>query len=353
MRITSIFSTLIFCFGMITLLPASTVGQEADFFWSMHNLNEGAVNRPIDEEFEQGESSSIYLYYSTNGPSESDLTTGFFLDIESGNSGVIEFVGAETFDFELTVSGTPIGIYRLDSDGIGGAAGSTATVTADAIQGLAAFTILGNGIQSANGGSGVFLDAGYDEFADAYLVARVDFNVIGPPGFITQIRIGSGTGLVVNGSKVLKPTFNCATLRVFDDALCGAFDTGSCEIQSPPTGDVNNDGVTNLLDVSPFVDAIVSGQYVYEADLNQDSSVDLLDVSPFIDLITGDPGEPFPGDVDCNGRLNLLDIQPFIQVLNGGVDTDECSIAMSDVNGDGNVDLLDLAPMINLLLELN
>ena len=51
-------------------------------------------------------------------------------------------------------------------------------------------------------------------------------------------------------------------------------------------GDVNGDGVINLLDVAPFV-AAISGEYDAAADINCDGSVDLLDVDPFIELLDG------------------------------------------------------------------
>ena len=52
-------------------------------------------------------------------------------------------------------------------------------------------------------------------------------------------------------------------------------------------GDVNMDGMVNLLDVAPFVEVLVGGGFSCEADANQDGMVDLLDVAPFIDLISG------------------------------------------------------------------
>ena len=52
-------------------------------------------------------------------------------------------------------------------------------------------------------------------------------------------------------------------------------------------GDVNLDGLVNLLDVAPFVDAISSGEYDIFADTNFDGSVNLLDVQPFVDLLAG------------------------------------------------------------------
>ena len=52
-------------------------------------------------------------------------------------------------------------------------------------------------------------------------------------------------------------------------------------------GDVNCDGVINLLDVAPFKDLINSGGFDPKADTNGDGSINLLDVSPFIELISG------------------------------------------------------------------
>ena len=52
-------------------------------------------------------------------------------------------------------------------------------------------------------------------------------------------------------------------------------------------GDVNCDGVVDLLDVSPFVDLITSGEFSSKGDINQDGVVDLLDVGPFVALLTG------------------------------------------------------------------
>ena len=53
------------------------------------------------------------------------------------------------------------------------------------------------------------------------------------------------------------------------------------------TGDVNRDGVVNLLDVGPFVDLIASGNFQQEADINGDAQVNLLDVGPFVELLVG------------------------------------------------------------------
>ncbi len=52
-------------------------------------------------------------------------------------------------------------------------------------------------------------------------------------------------------------------------------------------GDVNCDGIVDLLDVAPFVELLTMGGFNAKADINQDGFVDLLDVSPFVDLLIG------------------------------------------------------------------
>ena len=51
-------------------------------------------------------------------------------------------------------------------------------------------------------------------------------------------------------------------------------------------GDVNLDGHVNLLDVTPFINLLSSGQFQAEADMNCDGSVNLLDVSLFVELLS-------------------------------------------------------------------
>ncbi len=52
-------------------------------------------------------------------------------------------------------------------------------------------------------------------------------------------------------------------------------------------GDVNNDGIIDLTDISAFVAAVTGGPYVCEADINADGMVTLLDISLFVAILTG------------------------------------------------------------------
>ncbi len=51
-------------------------------------------------------------------------------------------------------------------------------------------------------------------------------------------------------------------------------------------GDVNCDGLVNLLDVQPFVDLIAGGDYNPKADFDGNGFVNLLDVGPFIGVLS-------------------------------------------------------------------
>jgi hypothetical protein len=66
-----------------------------------------------------------------------------------------------------------------------------------------------------------------------------------------------------------------------DDVRIVAQDFGA-----PLLGDVNMDGVVDLLDVGPFVIVLTRGTYLAEADINGDGNVDLLDVGPFVDILS-------------------------------------------------------------------
>ena len=52
-------------------------------------------------------------------------------------------------------------------------------------------------------------------------------------------------------------------------------------------GDVNQDGMVDFLDITPFIAVVTGGGFQFEADTNGDGEVDFLDIVPFINLLTG------------------------------------------------------------------
>ena len=52
------------------------------------------------------------------------------------------------------------------------------------------------------------------------------------------------------------------------------------------SGDVNADGLVNLLDVNPMIELLTTGTYQVQADINLDGAVNLADVQPFVALLS-------------------------------------------------------------------
>ena len=124
---------------MIVILAAPVLqAQQSDFFWSLRDLNQGAVNEPMMETVEKGQSVSLYLYFSTTGPSEAEIDVGAILDIAASQEGIIQFVSAETFDFSVLVETVEIG-ERWGGQ-CPGTVGQIGTVSDSLIQGWGALT---------------------------------------------------------------------------------------------------------------------------------------------------------------------------------------------------------------------
>ena len=49
---------------------------------------------------------------------------------------------------------------------------------------------------------------------------------------------------------------------------------------------MNLDGVTDFLDIGPFVRVLSAGTYQVEADIDQSGAVDFLDIAPMIAILS-------------------------------------------------------------------
>ena len=248
---------------------SKTATCQTDFFWSDKSLNAGAINAPLKLNGEVGEILTLYLYYTTNGPIDSNITDGAFLDVSMSTSGVAQFLSAETFDFDILVVQTPI--FKRWGSGQKGGIG-VVDVSPEFINEWFAFTITEPGIVETNNGTGVFLDEGYDSGADAFLWGAVEIQLLS--NGTVDLVAERGDGGIADDSVALFPTFGSASIS-FPGCKLGIL------------GDLNEDGEINLLDVGPFVDALLGNEYVLRADMNCDGQVNLLDVPIFIDVLTG------------------------------------------------------------------
>ena len=145
--------------------------------------------------------------------------------------------------------------------------------------------------------AGVVADNNFDFFASGSVTRELKIVLD------TRTTGGNFTAdFMIDGSSVLNgPPINSSAFGVtiddinfvgfsFDDSTTQSVvvDNFSLrDLSSDILGDVNCDGVVNLLDVVPFIDLLSSGGFSGKADINQDGVLNLLDVEPFVGLLSG------------------------------------------------------------------
>lgn len=107
---------------------------------------------------------------------------------------------------------------------------------------------------------------------------------------VVQAGVTQINGQILESLSDIQDSFAISTdgnRIIFEGSLLGGISGAFIvELSGVLPGDVNQDGAVDLLDVTPFIDAI-GGSFVAEADVNCDGVVDLLDVAPFIALLSG------------------------------------------------------------------
>ena len=117
-----------------------------------------------------------------------------------------------------------------------------------------------------------------------------DFSVTYSGDTLTSLNVEDAIGEYnFSGLSVFNWTINDGPFNamgiVFTQMGIGEFFVDSfCEF---PLGDTNHDNEVNLLDIGPFVDALLNNTFLCEADVNLDGVVDLLDVAPFVEILVG------------------------------------------------------------------
>lgn len=192
-------------------MPVGAKGQ-ADLFFAAGSIDSGlVVNQDLDLTVNLGDTVSIYAFWSTNGPANSDLDTGAGFDFQTSQSGIIGFDSATTFDFDITVSDIVIG-SRWETDLGNGFSGPAGSVTSDSIDDFNAFAVSGFGIDDANNGSGPFLDAGYDFAGDAFLFGEIEFTAL-EVGTV-DIFTSAGSIGIVNNAQTVDASFGGISITV-------------------------------------------------------------------------------------------------------------------------------------------
>ena len=237
---------------------------QTDFFLSMNDLNTGAANEELAAELNPGDTGAIFVYYTTNGPADSDIDTGAFIDL-AASSDAITFTDAQPLNFSISLFGNALDVRWEMPTG--------PQLAQTTVSGLGALNLFsGTGMLESNNGSAGLLDEGYDAGADAFQFARIDFEIASDaaPGTTIDFVVSAGSSGIVNNGTFVAATFSGGTITIALEEVMG---------------DVNGDGAVNMADVGPFVQLIVNREFMDVADINEDGTVNLFDVRPFVDLL--------------------------------------------------------------------
>lgn len=240
-----------------------------DFFWSTSNLNEGAVNGPISEILATGQTLTLYLYYSTAGPSNSEIRSGYSINVATSANGIVEFTQADTLNYSLQNLGRRWN-YPLGNDPEAALAIAPAqSVESDLIVGLTGMGTPGGFLSPLSGISNVSasFDTGYDSSAQAFLVGRIQLEAVAP-GTI-ELNAGPNELGIADQYDLLQSAFARATVSV------------------SLLGDVDLSGEVDFLDIPPFISVLSGGGYQFEADMDGNGAVNFLDIPFMITALGG------------------------------------------------------------------
>lgn len=307
---------------LLSLCSHVSAQQPFDFFWSTKDLGSGnIVNDDLVVNMLEGETQTLNFFYTTDGPAQSELGVGGGLDIETSNSGVIEFNSGETFDFDIVteVFGrlVPIGERWASSDGSGFV--GPADVFSDLIDRFDFFTVSGSGISTQNTGPD-FFDNGYDADANAFFIGTITFTALNNGTVEITTSVDDLTSLTNDGFVPLLTEFAVVTINVVEPFVV---DGDTLTI----TG-TDSDDVIDVSAAGGVVTVLLNGQ------MEQFMGIDelVVDARNGDDQVTTDVNFPVNIDGGCGDDILIGGTGP--DVINGGPGIDE-------IEGRSGADTLD------------
>ena len=105
--------------------------------------------------------------------------------------------------------------------------------------------------------------------------------IVFQPNSLDELGYDFGNGLFGNGSFL-----STTPITVLSDP--SGENTIQFVLAEIILGDVNQDGVADFFDISPFIDVLKNSSFQAEADTNQDGEVNFFDVASFIEILTGE-----------------------------------------------------------------
>ena len=172
-----------------------------------------------------------------------------------GNAGTVEILMHNDIDiagFQFVINDTPDALDLIDVSG-GYAEDYSFAVSSSESGTIVGFTLIGTNIPAGSGG--ILLIATFDSSDDQ----SVDLCLSDP-----VFSDATGTGVPVNLGDCVEMDFTNSLL-----------------------GDINDDGIVDILDVVILINGVLSSTYIYSGDLNADGVLDILDVVILVNIILG------------------------------------------------------------------
>ena len=194
------------------------------------------TNEELVVDLATGDELMLHLYYTTDGPSQSELRFGGGVEITTSQPGKIRFEAAESFDFDVVLQDMTVVDKRWGNDTGEGFVGP-GVVSDDFIDQMDFFTLFASGLIEMNTGP-VFFDTGYDASADAFFIGSIELTALEDGSVDLATVVGDPISMTNDGFTPYFPEFGGVAINVFEISLVG----GELSI----VGTDNNDNITAI-----------------------------------------------------------------------------------------------------------
>jgi len=122
---------------------------------------------------------------------------------------------------------------------------------------------------------------------------------------------------------------------------------------SPLEGTVAPDDISEIfLDI--YSQGLVAGEYSYDLQITTNDYENSIITIPIYLNVLEDSCSGWPmGDINQDSVLNVLDVTILVNIVLGLIDTEECQLEAADLNIDGSVNILDILALVNIILSTN
>ena len=120
---------------------------------------------------------------------------------------------------------------------------------------------------------------------------------------------------------------------------------------SPLEGTVAPEQVSEIfLDI--YSQGLVAGEYNYDLQIEtNDYENSIITIPIYLSILEDSCAGWMTGDVNQDSVLNILDVTILVNIVLELIETEECQLEASDINLDGAINILDILGLVNIILS--